>query len=597
MADLPGCTICLQDIVVGTEQVHMLVCGHAFHEECVLAFADSEDADVSELRCPVCRLCPEEARAKAVEFAKEAMHSTTSTQDPLQDTIEDPIEDMSGFEDTISIDDDDDAAVHTSVPDVAPTPKAAPKAAQKAAPKAAQKAAPKRRSAKAAPALITPLPGSAVYSLLVAPDLAVHTSVPDVAAQRSPQEVPNPPNSPSPCPKPKGKAKATQKQSRLRLAPKAAPKAVPNAAPKAVPAPMSKAAPEPTPKAVPAQTQKAAPAVRTSAPDVAAPTAPAVHTSAPDVAAPSAASPMARAGRGPLETRPLFPSEFESKMLKAWCTTCASEASVMKSKSKLWGKQAARFQCSKCERVDLVLRRKYNTVQFVRDLDPEVQKKFYNDCGTMSADKIRESAQRTYKSYNREEEWFDEGGDYLPLSVWASRGWDIERIEQNTKPEDVRETAQGGRTYRVKIQSGGTRGARGKIDTNELMGQSRKRKKPQDATEALDDDGEQKPKIPPPRLDSDASDSDDSSSTSSDDSGDKKKKQKKKDKKLQMKKKRKKKSCAKSLRGSSARRIRTRSRSSKKSSTKRLTRRRPRKQRRSSRRSRLRRRRTPKNSV
>jgi len=217
-------------------------------------------------------------------------------------------------------------------------------------------------------------------------------------------------------------------------------------------------------------------------------------------------------------------------------------------KSKLWGKQAARFQCSKCQRVDLVLAREYKTVQFVRDWDPEVQKKFYNDCGTMSADKIRESAQRTFKSYNREEEWFDEGGDYLPLSVWASRGWDIERIEQNTKPEDVRETAQGGRTYRVKIQSGGTRGARGKIDTNEIMGQSRKRKKPQDATEALDDDGEQKPKIPPPRLDSDASDSDDSSSTSSGDSGDKKKKkQKKKDKKLQMKKKKKERKLRKEL--------------------------------------------------
>ena len=31
-----------------------------------------------------------------------------------------------------------------------------------------------------------------------------------------------------------------------------------------------------------------------------------------------------------------------------------------------------------------------------------------------------------------------EKGTYLPLSVWATKGWDVKAIEDKAKPEDIR---------------------------------------------------------------------------------------------------------------------------------------------------------------
>jgi hypothetical protein len=64
-------------------------------------------------------------------------------------------------------------------------------------------------------------------------------------------------------------------------------------------------------------------------------------------------------------------------------------------------------------------------------------------------------------TYEIHEEWYENGGQFLPLSVWKHAGWDEELIRLNTAPEDVVDTAQGGRCYRVRIRAAGTRGQRG----------------------------------------------------------------------------------------------------------------------------------------
>ena len=46
-----------------------------------------------------------------------------------------------------------------------------------------------------------------------------------------------------------------------------------------------------------------------------------------------------------------------------------------------------------------------------------------------------------------------EGGTFLPLSVWKSKGYDVERIMEHSLPEDIREHDVLGPCYRVKLLS------------------------------------------------------------------------------------------------------------------------------------------------
>ena len=54
-----------------------------------------------------------------------------------------------------------------------------------------------------------------------------------------------------------------------------------------------------------------------------------------------------------------------------------------------------------------------------------------------------------------------EGGEFLPLSVWATKGFDIENIASRSRPVDIREHEVLGKTYRVRIMAIGEQGRRG----------------------------------------------------------------------------------------------------------------------------------------
>jgi hypothetical protein len=55
-------------------------------------------------------------------------------------------------------------------------------------------------------------------------------------------------------------------------------------------------------------------------------------------------------------------------------------------------------------------------------------------------------------------EYYMDGGEFLPLSVWGRRGFDETRIELHSLPLDIREDRVLGKTYRVKVLSTGTKG-------------------------------------------------------------------------------------------------------------------------------------------
>jgi hypothetical protein len=58
-------------------------------------------------------------------------------------------------------------------------------------------------------------------------------------------------------------------------------------------------------------------------------------------------------------------------------------------------------------------------------------------------------------------EFYEDAGEFLPLSVWTNRGFDAERIKENTPLCDVREDRVLGTCYRVKILKKGNAGHRG----------------------------------------------------------------------------------------------------------------------------------------
>jgi hypothetical protein len=81
-----------------------------------------------------------------------------------------------------------------------------------------------------------------------------------------------------------------------------------------------------------------------------------------------------------------------------------------------------------------------------------------------------EANQRFIKMTAVEEhvEYYDDGGEFLPLSVWAARGWDPEAIRLNCRPADKRTHAVVGDTYRVSILKSGHRGHKGGSKTDEI---------------------------------------------------------------------------------------------------------------------------------
>ena len=56
-----------------------------------------------------------------------------------------------------------------------------------------------------------------------------------------------------------------------------------------------------------------------------------------------------------------------------------------------------------------------------------------------------------------------QGGKYLPLGVWRTQGFDVERIERLTLKADIKEDRVLGKTYRVKIVETGTSDDRGLV--------------------------------------------------------------------------------------------------------------------------------------
>ena len=69
------------------------------------------------------------------------------------------------------------------------------------------------------------------------------------------------------------------------------------------------------------------------------------------------------------------------------------------------------------------------------------------------------------KTYSTEEDTRKEDGEFLPLGVYEKRGYDIQAIEENSEPRNIRIDPVLGKVYKVVVQSSGSRGIMGRCET------------------------------------------------------------------------------------------------------------------------------------
>ena len=276
-------------------------------------------------------------------------------------------------------------------------------------------------------------------------------------------------------------------------------------------------------------------------PQAAVPTMPesqAAVPTMPQAAVPSTARAVLTPG-GALTDIGLFPE------MTLHCQTCGSRCQL--SRMRCRGKSCASWECLNCGTKSTQLRRvfgKWPIGEFV-EMEPDEQKAFFSDIGGMSMEALKQHCERTFSKTESHGKFYEERGQFLPLSVWATRGFPVEDIEAKSHASDRRFHDVLGSTYRVALMSSGSKGWKGSSSTDALN----KRSKAAALTDDHEPDAAAAAAVAAAADDADTDASveseTDSSSSSSSSSASKKKSKKKKSKKSKGSKKSKKKKSTK----------------------------------------------------
>ena len=136
----------------------------------------------------------------------------------------------------------------------------------------------------------------------------------------------------------------------------------------------------------------------------------------------------------------------------------------MKLRCRLVYKTKACYRCSVCSSRITQLHDVFGTwptAEFKRMSDEE-QAKFFKDCGAIAKrDDLAEFAKTMFEKFTVEAKVYYNGGEFLPLRVWETRGFDPVAIAASSDPSDVMEHKVLGTTYRVSIVSTGHRSETG----------------------------------------------------------------------------------------------------------------------------------------
>ena len=269
-----------------------------------------------------------------------------------------------------------------------------------------------------------------------------------------------------------GAAKAAVPKSRrpkagaAKAAPKAAPKAGAAAAPKSLAAPPAKA--PPATAAAPKQAEHlpkslAAPLAEAAVPKQAGHLDDAIVPADHFVA------------KAILDRRPQAPPGFDRMAITVpkqqgadtevlfcnWCNQPVSVANV-----RVTSKSSSKYKCNKCQSTFVKMHNangSWPTAAF-NAIPSENQIEFYRQAAAESkTGEVMKIMDKCLEKYSRKEFTWAVGGKYLPLTAWTVKGFDAERIEKTSLPEDITWNDQCGWCYRVRLFSTTTTGTEGQV--------------------------------------------------------------------------------------------------------------------------------------
>ena len=141
----------------------------------------------------------------------------------------------------------------------------------------------------------------------------------------------------------------------------------------------------------------------------------------------------------------------------------------------VWLFGQTKYKCNKCNNTLVKLSStwgKWPTPEFAQ-FTPEQQQEFFQ-----SAQKIKGSTELVkmveakLSQFSSKEFCWANGGQFLPLSVWQTKGFDSEKIKNSTPPDDIQVNPQVGMCYRVKIYSSFDKGNSGQRSEQTLIQRS-----------------------------------------------------------------------------------------------------------------------------
>ena len=97
-----------------------------------------------------------------------------------------------------------------------------------------------------------------------------------------------------------------------------------------------------------------------------------------------------------------------------------------------------------------------------KEMDADSQKDFYAKAHTLkNCNELKAFATQQLQRYEKHEQLYKENGEFLPLAVWATQGYDTDMIELNSLECDKHMCRTVGLTYRVPVWSVGKEGRKG----------------------------------------------------------------------------------------------------------------------------------------
>lgn len=212
-----------------------------------------------------------------------------------------------------------------------------------------------------------------------------------------------------------------------------------------------------------------------------------------------------------------------------FCSKCHNYAP--KAKVRCINKTKQLFQCNVCGCRITQLTRQYGVwpTDDFKAISEEEKVAFMKACGeAKDQDQLKLVSEEYLRRFEKRARFFLHNGEFLPLSVWGTRGFDTERIASSTPAADTVEHPVLGKCYRVEILSTGSKGELGweRDSSANATGVSSRGVQPtlqimpapaQTVANAESDKPKKKEKSKADKADSDDSSSDSDDSSSSDD--------------------------------------------------------------------------------